>query len=157
MPPKNSHQGDVDIRWLGGPYTHPQPQEMLQLPDECSYQQNCTGAETVSQHNMRDFIVMNLSAAVTRSHWSHLMDFGCVGMILDGFILYSWLHGDVTTSSGFFGSWMPIRHHKTPYSLMVIGRWPWIPDRCWISNHLVDHSDCGFEPDHLASTFMMSL
>ena len=60
---------------------------MLQLPDECSYQQKCTGAETVSQHNMRDFIVMNLSAAVTRSHWSRLMDFGCVGMILDGFIL----------------------------------------------------------------------
>jgi len=37
--------------------------EMLQLPDECSYQQKCTHAETASQHNMRDFIVMNLSAA----------------------------------------------------------------------------------------------
>ena len=60
---------------------------MLQLPDECSYQQKCTHAETASQHNMRDFIVMNLSAAVTRSHKSHLVEYGRVGMILDGFIL----------------------------------------------------------------------
>ena len=41
------------------------------------------------------------------------------------------------------GVWNAI---KTPYSLMVISRWPWIPDRCWISNHLVDHSDWSFEP-----------
>lgn len=64
----------LQVDYVGRPCAHPQPQEMLQLPDECSYQQKCTHAETGSQHNMRDFIVMNLSAAVTRSHKSHLVD-----------------------------------------------------------------------------------